>query len=158
MVDDGEMTDQDCGAAPRWVRPALVVLAVPSLIAGLWGLVAPEHWFDTFPGWAPRLVAAIPPYNEHLATDGAAGLFASGFVAAVAALWMQREIVIVSMTAYLAFALPHAVFHLANPADALTTSEDAVNIISLTIAVVLALAVMIESIRRESPDATGAPS
>ena len=123
-------------------------IGVPNLIAGFWGLVAPEHWFDNFPGWAPRLVAAIPPYNEHLATDAAAGLFASGVVAGLAAWWMKREIVIVAMAAYLAFALPHAVFHLANPADALTTSEDVVNSLSLTIAVVLAFAVMIEEIRR----------
>ena len=51
------------------------------------------------------------------------------------------------IVAYLAFALPHAIFHLASPADALTTSEDAVNSISLWLAVALALAVMIESIR-----------
>ena len=139
------------------MRPALVILAVPNLVAGFWGLIAPEHWFDTFPGWAPHLVAAIPPYNEHLATDAAAGLFASGFIAAVAAWSMQREIVIFSMAAYLAFALPHTVFHLANPSDALTTSEDAVNVISLTIAVVIALAVMIESIRRGSPTAEQTP-
>ena len=130
-----------------------MILAVPNLVAGLWGLIAPEHWFDTFPGWAPPLVAAMPPFNEHLATDAAAGLFASGFIAAVAAWSMQRELVIVSMAAYLAFALPHAVFHLANPSDALTTSEDAVNVMSLTIAVVIALAVMLESIRRGSPTA-----
>jgi len=139
------------------VRPALVILAVPNLIAGWWGVIAPEHWFDTFPGWAPRLVAAIPPYNEHLATDAAAGLFASGFVAAVAAWWMQRDVVIVSMAAYLAFALPHAVFHLANPADALATSEDVVNVGSLAIAVAIALVVMIESIRRGSPSAEEPP-
>ena len=148
----GGMTDQDAGNPPRWVRPALVVLAVPNLIAGLWGLVAPEHWFDTFPGWAPHLVAALPPYNEHLATDAAAGLFASGFVALIAAWSMRREIVIVSMAAYLAFALPHAVFHLANPAEAMTTLEDAVNVITLAVAVLLASAVLIESIRRKSPD------
>lgn len=139
------------------MRPALVILAVPNLIAGWWGVIAPEHWFDTFPGWAPRLVAAIPPYNEHLATDAAAGLFASGFVAAVAAWWMQRDVVIVSMAAYLAFALPHAVFHLANPADALATSEDVVNAGSLAIAVAIALVVMIESIRRGSPSAEEPP-
>ena len=149
MVDDGRVTDRSTSAAPPWIRPALVILAVPNLIAGLWGLIAPEHWFDTFPGWAPQLVAAIPPYNEHLATDAAAGLFASGFVAAVAAIWLQREVVIVSMAAYLAFALPHVVFHLTNPADLLTTAEDAANVISLAAAVVLALGVMIESIRRK---------
>ena len=152
------MTDHDTGGVPRWIRPALVILAVPNLVAGLWGLVAPEHWFDMFPGWTPHLVAAIPPYNEHLATDAAAGLFASGLVAGIAAVWMRREIVIVSMAAYLAFAFPHVVFHLANPADALTTAEDAVNAISLTFAVVLALAVMIEAIRRESAPSGCAPS
>jgi hypothetical protein len=141
------MTTHDGSAAVRWVRPALVILAVPNLFAGVWGLIAPENWYENFPGWAPRLVAAIPPYNEHLATDAAAGLFASGVAAAIGAWWMRREIVIVAMAVYLAFAFPHAAFHLANPADALSTSEDTVNVVSLLFAVAIALAVMIESIR-----------
>jgi len=36
----------------------------------------------------PRLVAAEPPYNAHLATDAGAGLLASGLVLLVAA-WLS---------------------------------------------------------------------
>jgi hypothetical protein len=127
----------------RWLRPVLVLLAVPNLIAGLWAIVAPENWFENFPGWAPRLVEALPPYNEHLATDAGAGLFATGVLALVAAMWLRRDVVVTAMIGYLAFALPHALFHLANPADALTGSEDVVNSITLLIAVVAASATLI---------------
>ncbi len=126
-----------------WKRVALIVLAVPNLMAGVWGLVAPRDWFDNFPGWAPRLVAALPPYNAHLATDAAAGLFASGVLAAVAAWWLRRDVVVLAMVGYLAFAAPHALFHLVNPADAMTASEDAMNAISLIFAVVLAVILLV---------------
>lgn len=127
----------------RWLRPVLVLLAVPNLVAGAWALIAPESWFDEFPGWAPSLVAAFPPYNEHLATDAGAGLFAAGVVAAVAAWWPRREVVLTAMAGYLAFAGPHALFHLAHPSDLLTTGEDVVNTLTLLVAVVAAGLVLV---------------
>jgi hypothetical protein len=159
-VKDGEMTasNGDIDDVPRdrtgelsstWVTAALVVLAVPNLVAGLWGLVAPEHWFDNFPGWAPRLVAAFPPFNEHLATDAASGLFAAGVGATIALWWRRRDVVIVAMAAFLAFAFPHAVFHLAHPADALSGVEDLVNTVTLWAAVAIAVAILMVAIRSE---------
>ena len=130
-----------------WVTIGLIILAVPNLVAGLWGLIAPENWFDNFPGWAPRLVAAFPPYNEHLAVDAASGLFASGVAASIALGWRRREVVVVAMAAFLAFALPHAIFHLAHPADALNGREDAVNSLSLWGEVAIAVAVMVTALR-----------
>lgn len=125
----------------RWVRPVLVLLAVPNVLTGLWAMAAPEHWYENFPGWAPRLVAALPPYNEHLATDAGAGLFATGVLAVLAAWWLRRDVVVVAMLGFLAFSLPHALFHLANPSDLMTTSEDAVNVITLFVALIGAAAV-----------------
>ena len=138
-----------------WVTVGLVVLAVPNLVGGLWGMFAPRNWFDDFPGWAPRLVAALPPYNEHLATDAASGLFAAGVVAAIAVWWRRRDVVLVAMAGYLAFALPHALFHLAHPADALTTGEDALNTTSLWAAVVVAGLVTAVAWRTPAPDPPG---
>ncbi len=134
-----------------WVTVALVVLAAPNLAAGVWGLVAPEHWFDNFPGWAPRLVAAFPPFNEHLVSDAAGGLFAAGVAAAIALWWRRREVVIVAMVAFLAFALPHAVFHLAHPADALSDNEDLTNTVTLWVAVAIAVAIMLVALRSDHP-------
>jgi hypothetical protein len=143
--------DRTSGLSSIWVTVALVVLAAPNLAAGVWGLVAPEHWYDNFPGWAPRLVAAYPPFNEHLVSDAAGGLFAAGVAAAVALCWRRRDVVIVAMVAFLAFALPHAVFHLAHPADALSDNEDLVNTVTLWVAVAIAVAIMLVALRNDHP-------
>lgn len=130
-----------------WVTLGLVILAIPNVAAGLWGMLAPESWFDNFPGWAPRLVAAFPPYNEHLAVDAASGLFASGVAAAIALGWRRREVVIVAMAVFLAFALPHAIFHLTHPADALNSREDAVNAFGLWAEVAVSAGVLVTALR-----------
>ncbi|MDH4280253.1 MAG: hypothetical protein OEW83_19470, partial [Acidimicrobiia bacterium] len=114
----------------------MVLLAVPNVITGLWAVVDPKHWYDTFPGWAPELISALPPYNEHLATDAGAGLLASGVAMGLAAVWPRREVAISAAVVFLAFSLPHVLWHVANPADPLTSAENAVNDITLAAAVV----------------------
>jgi hypothetical protein len=64
---DGVDADRDDVISSIWVTIGLVLLAVPNVVAGVWGLIAPDRWYDNFPGWAPRLVAAHSPFNEHLA-------------------------------------------------------------------------------------------
>ena len=135
----------------RWTRVALVLLAIPNLFAGLWAVLAPSSWYDNFPGWSPHLVAAVPPYNEHLATDAGAGLFAAGVLALLAAVLLRREVTIVAMTGYLAFALPHALYHLASPADALSASEDATNTLSLWVAVAVSAWLLVDALRSTEP-------
>jgi hypothetical protein len=117
--------------------------------------VAPANWFEEFPGWAPSLVAALPPYNEHLATDAGAGLFATGVLALLAVFWFRRDVVLTAMVGYLAFAGPHALFHLAHPSDLLTTGEDAANSATLVVAVIAAVAVLVAAWRVE-PDGRAA--
>lgn len=53
--------------------------------------------------------------------------------------------------AYLAFALSHALYHLANPADALSASEDVVNVVSLWVAVAVAGTVLWRAIAGAEP-------
>lgn len=130
----------------RWIRPALVLLAAPNLVAGIWAMVSPRSWFEDFPAWGPRLVAAILPYNEHLATDAGAGLLATGTAAALAAWWLRRDVVVVAMCTYLVFALPHAVFHLAHPTESLSTAADTVNAATLVAAAVMASAVLVRAV------------
>lgn len=139
---------------PWWLRVVMFLLAAPNVFAGVWAILSPQSWFDDFPGWAPALVAAHPPFNEHLATDAGAGLLASGVVMLIAMIWGRREIVITAAIAYLAFALPHFLFHLFNPADALTTAEDVNGTGSLGIAVVGAVLVLMWQWRRVPAAAT----
>jgi len=50
--------------APRWVRLGVgVTLALPQLVIGFWAVLAPKNWFESFPGFDPRVVASVPPYN-----------------------------------------------------------------------------------------------
>jgi hypothetical protein len=124
---------------PSWVRLGMIVtLAVPQLLIGLWAYVAPESWFDSFPGFDPRLVAALPPYNEHLASDVGAGFLSTGTALLVAAIWANRTGVRVALIAFAAFTVPHVAYHVAHPADVLSTVENATNVLALATTLVLA--------------------
>ena len=59
----GRHLDPDRARGPRRAQRA----------AGLWAVLAPERWYDDFPGFDPRLVSAEPPYNAHLVTDAGPG-------------------------------------------------------------------------------------
>jgi hypothetical protein len=109
----------------------LATLAAPQLLIGLWAVLAPRNWYETFPGIDPRLVAAEPPFNAHLATDAGAGFLATGIALAVAAVWGHRAAIQIALIAYAAFALPHLVYHAAHPAPLLTNGEDFLNVATL---------------------------
>ena len=51
----------------------------------------PRRCCPRFPGWDPRLVAAEPPFNEHLAGDAGAGFLATGAIVLLAAWWAERR-------------------------------------------------------------------
>lgn len=109
----------------------LATLAAPQLLIGLWAVLAPRNWYDTFPGIDPRLVAVEPPFNAHLATDAGAGFFAAGIALAVAAVWGHRAAIQIALVAYVGFALPHLVYHATHPAPLLNGLEDLLNVVML---------------------------
>jgi hypothetical protein len=123
----------------RWVRVGIAVtLAVPQLIIGVWAVIAPKNWFESFPGFDPRVVAAEPPFNEHLATDVGAGFVATGVALLAAAVWANRAAIAMALLAFVAFTVPHVVYHATHPADALTAIENAINTVTLANGLVLA--------------------
>jgi hypothetical protein len=130
-----------------WVRIGLVALGLPYALAGLWAVVTPHGWFDDFPGWDPRLVAAEPPYNAHLAADAGAGLLAAGVVLLAAAWLADGRSVRLGLVAFSAFAIPHTAYHALNPAPGLTSAEDAQNVAVLAFAVAAAVGLFVGSRR-----------
>ena len=125
--------------APSWVRLGVAVtVAAPQLLIGLWAVTAPANWFRNFPGFDPRLVAAEPPYNQHLASDTGAGFVATGIVLLVAAIWGDRASLLTALLAYAAFTVPHVLYHATNPADALTGFEAVTNVLALASGLILA--------------------
>lgn len=136
-----------------WVRIGLVALGLPNALAGLWAVLAPKGWYDNFPGWDPRLVAAEPPFNAHLATDAGAGLLASGVVLLVATWLADRRSVQLALVAFLAFAVPHTGYHALNPAPGLTSAEDARNVATLVFTVLVVIALLFGTNRRRPVEA-----
>ena len=147
----------------NWVRLGLaIVLAPPLIVTGLWAVLAPEHWYEQFPGLGPHLVAAEPPYNAHLVTDAGAGFLAIGAALLAAAALARRSAVYTALIAYLVHTLPHIVYHAANPAPGLSGTARAGNVVLLTsgatIAVVLASGARREPSNRRSVPPDRAPT
>lgn len=94
-------------------RAGLGALGAVQIATGLLALLAPRVFYDDFPfgrGW----VAALPDYSEHLVRDVGGLFLATGVVLLAAAIWLERRLVAVALVSFLAFSLPHTVFHLFN--------------------------------------------
>jgi hypothetical protein len=95
----------------RRVRIGLVVLAVPTVITGLWSILAPASWYSDYGhGVAPP--SAFGHYNEHFVQDLGSGYLGIGAVLVAAAILLHREAVQVAVIGFLACSLPHFAIHL----------------------------------------------
>ena len=130
------------------VRIGLGILVLVQLGTGLWQLVLPASFYADFP-----TVNLAPPYNEHLMRDFGGANIAIGIIVLVVAVWFERRYVSLVLIAYLAFSIPHLIFHLSHLHDA-TAAEIAFQVISLGSAVVLpiiVLALVPRAFRTEPP-------
>jgi hypothetical protein len=125
------------------LRIGFVILAAFNLYVGVWAVLAPEHWYNNFPGADPRLVAAEPPFNKHLATDAGAGFLATGVIALLAAIWLTSLVAKIALVGYLSHALPHFVYHVGNPAPGLTDAENVQNTAVLGIVVIVPVVMLL---------------
>lgn len=90
---------------PRFLRLGLVVLALPNLFNGLFALVAPRSWFDTFS------VGDLGGYSDHLVRDVGEAFIATSVLLLVAAVWTERRVIYTALIGWLVFNVPHFVNH-----------------------------------------------
>ncbi len=126
---------------PGVLRGGLLILGVPQFLIGAWALASPHGWFDSFPGAGHHWLGAFGPYNSHLATDVGATFVALGLILGLAALWLERRVVQLALVGYLAYAVPHTIYHLANDHD-LGGGDQVANGTTLVLSVVLALVLL----------------
>jgi hypothetical protein len=126
---------------PGILRLGLVILALPQFAIGIWALVSPRGWFDTFPGGGHHWLPAYGGYNSHLATDVGAAFLALGVVLALAALWLDRRLVQAALVGYLAYQVPHFIYHLAND-HRLSAADHVASDISVGLSVGLAVVLL----------------
>ena len=113
------------------VRVFGIALALPQAVIGIWAVLSPRGWYDSFPGIGPALVAAEPPYNAHLITDAGAGFLATGGLLLGASLLGGPVEIRVAAIGYLLFCAPHLVFHAAHPSPLLPGLNDVLNVVLL---------------------------
>jgi hypothetical protein len=92
-------------------RILLALLTVQALIPGVWATVSPRSFYEDFPTSGRAWVAADGPYNEHLMRDFGALNLALAVVTIAALVWLTRPLVITAALAWLAWSVPHTVYH-----------------------------------------------
>lgn len=95
------------------LRVGLAILAAAAVMIGVWNQFFPEHFYANFPG-----VALTPPFAEHYARDYGGATLGTAVVLIAATLVPRSVLVIPALLSVLAFALPHAWFHLHHVEDA----------------------------------------
>jgi AhpD family alkylhydroperoxidase len=123
------------------IRVGLLLLGLPQALIGMWALVTTREWFETFPGAGHNWLPAYGAYNEHLATDVGATFVAIGLLLVLAAVYVERRLVQVALVTYLAFEIPHFVYHLGAD-DRLATGDRIASATTLALTVILALALL----------------
>jgi hypothetical protein len=138
----------------RLRQAALVVIAVASLVVGLWAQAFPRSFYDDFPGAGRMWVALDGPYNEHLVRDVGELNLALTFVTIVAAVTLVRAAVVAAAGAWVVYSLPHLVYHLRN-LDVYDTTDQVLTVAALGGTLVLPVVVLVAEFRR--PDLRPGP-
>ena len=128
------------------VRAGLFLLALPQLAIGIWAIVSPSGWYENFPGAGKHWLPLYGSFDEHLATDVGTTFLALGVVLVLAAVWMERRVVLAAAIGYLVYQVPHTIFHLGAD-DALSNGDQIANGIALVLANVLAVAIVVTTAR-----------
>jgi hypothetical protein len=119
----------------RLVRIGLAVLAAANVWWGVWALVAPRQFFETFPGFGHHWTAGYPPYNHHLVADLGSTFLTLGVLLVAGAVSRDRRIRRLVLAAVLVFNTLHLVFH-ATDAGILGTVDYAASVAALAAGVV----------------------
>ena len=128
----------------------LISLAIPTLATGAWAQFAPASWHANFPGFGRDWLPAYGPYNEHLARDFGGALLGLGALLLWVALAPSARLRRAAPAAFLVFALPHLVFHLANAGE-LPAADEAINLVTLGLSVLIPAALLLLPSEQSGP-------
>jgi hypothetical protein len=123
------------------VRIVLVIWAAVSIQLAVWALFAPRSFYDDYPGFGRHWVSVDGPYNEHLVRDFGALNLALAVVTIAALITLSRPMVIAVAVAWLAWGVPHLVYHLRH-LDLYSTTDKVLNVVALAALPVVAVVVL----------------
>ncbi len=124
-----------------WLRVALAYLTLQNLQIGFWALLAPQSFYDGFPGLGRGWVAIDGPFNEHLIRDFGALNLALAVLFIAAAVSLDRLMLRTAAVAALVWGVPHALYHVFNT-DGLSTGDLAASLGGLALYAAIPVAVL----------------
>jgi len=132
----------------EWVvRVVLVVWATVSVQLGIWATFAPRSFYEDYPGFGREWVRGNGPYNEHFVRDFGALNLALAVVTIAALVTLSRPMVIAVAVAWLAWGVPHLVYHLRHLDMLSSTGDKVANVLLLGSLPVLAVVVLALTLR-----------
>jgi hypothetical protein len=131
------------------------LLAIAGATIGGWAEASPGSFYRTFPGFGRHWLPPLGPYNEHMVRDFGGlnlGLAAAAGIAAImlgAAAWAAAA-------AWIAYSLPHLVFH-AIHTDPYGTVDNVANLVVLSAALVAPVVALLLATRFPPASRSGGP-
>lgn len=123
-----------------WVRAGLFFLSVSNVFTGVWAVMEPEGWWESFPGFGHEWVSAFGAYSEHLVRDVGAFFLAFGVLFLIATFFLEKRFAVATQIAWLCFAVPHLIYHMGERG----TLSDSDNLLSLeALAVQVAIPILL---------------
>ena len=132
------------------LRIGLAILAVPSLLIGVWAAFAPRGFYDDFPGLGRMWVAPDGPYNEHLVRDVGELNLALALITVIALVALTPMLVRAVLAGWIVYSVPHLVYHLRH-LDPFETDDQVSIIASLALVPVLAIVLLVIDLRAPAP-------
>ena len=132
------------------LRAGLAVLAAVEVLLGGWTLLFPASFYADVP-----TVDLTPPFSEHLFRDFGGATLGLAIVLGAAAVTLKKLLVRVALCAYLAFSVPHLVFHLGHLSGA--SAVEAFLLVTLLVASVVLPALLLWLSGRAGPPGTSTP-
>lgn len=132
-----------------WRDAVLVTLIGSWLPLGIWASIAPQSFYDSFPGFGRTWVSPDGPFNEHLLRD-IGGLWL-GLSALLIYALVQRtpQLVRAAGLVVVVFSVPHVSYHIVK-FDVLGLGDGAASLVSLVFVLTLGLGLLLSP---ASPDA-----
>ncbi|MFN2559832.1 MAG: hypothetical protein ABR571_00870 [Jatrophihabitans sp.] len=126
----------------RTERFLLAILCLSAADVGVWALIAPRSFYDSFPGLGRHWIDVTGPYNEHFVRDVGGLYLALLGLSAWAALRPTRDLARVAGLAWSVFSLPHLAYH-AGHLDEFGAGDRIGNLIALGGTAVVGLALFV---------------
>ena len=126
-------------------RICLALLALYGAYSGVWGYLAPDSWYQDFPGLGLHWVTPFGPYNEHFVKDINAMFLGAAVLAVVALVRLgSARLTYLAAATWTTFNVLHLAFHLRH-LDMLGPADRVAGTVSLGVVLMVSALLLIPS-------------